>query len=85
MHCYNDTRTTNYHTQSRAKNNYAHTRQGLHNAHFSLIMLALYVMPFSTYYAQNYASIIGAGLPSFLQGRYTNIQSPIWFLEVVSD
>ena len=40
----------------------APARQRLCNAHFSPIMLALCLILFSTYYAQNYAGIIGAGL-----------------------
>ena len=51
-----------YHTHSCANNNYWHTRQRLSNAHFSPVMLALCLMLFSTYYAQNYASIVGTGL-----------------------
>ena len=34
----------------------------LRDVHFSPVMLALCLMVFSTYYAQNYAGIIGAGL-----------------------
>ena len=47
-----------WHTHSHANNNYARTRQRLHNAHLSPIMLPLCLMLFSIYYA----GIIGAGL-----------------------
>ena len=40
----------------------AHYRWRLLNVHFPPIMLTLYADAFSTYYAQNYAGIIGAGL-----------------------
>ena len=43
------------------------TRRNRRNAHFSPIMLTLCLMLFSTYYAQNYAGIIGAGLPEISQ------------------
>ena len=63
------------HTQSACANhNYAETRQSRCNAQpkfYLRIMLALCLMLFSTYYAQNYASIIGTDLDTLKCTRST--------------
>ena len=51
-------------THVQIANNYMQSLGGVGAMHiFSPIMLALCLMLFSTYYAHNYAGIIGTGLP----------------------